>query len=370
MLAVSPGWLDDILLRAVSDSRLDELERKLAPDTLVRLIKSSGTTGVPKVMGMTQRVQQSVIRKLLTAAPDWVTGHVDYLCLYNFAVRASHSRAMLTLQRGGTIHLTAVEVLWNLLAAGIGNYVMFVVGDLERFVRTAPPNPGPFRLYLDVIGAAAPPRLRQQVRATLTEHLVITYSSNETNRISLVDDDNVGTLYPGVRIKIVDDQGAPVPLGQTGLIRVKTDTMTDGYRNAPDLNHAAFVNGWFQTNDVGFQPSKDKLVVLGRDDDMLNIGGLKIAPGPIEQCLKAINGVHDALVTSIDHSTETHAMLIAVEPDPGADLTALRLLITPMFQSQIGFFHLALLPVFPRTDTGKIRREAVKDLYRRQAQNL
>jgi acyl-coenzyme A synthetase/AMP-(fatty) acid ligase len=58
--------------------------------------------------------------------------------------------------------------------------------------------------------------------------------------------------------------------------------------------------------------------VLGRNDDMLNIGGVKIAPGPIEQWLKAINGVRDALVTGIDDHLQTRIMLVAIETAPNA----------------------------------------------------
>jgi len=44
-------------------------------------------------------------------------------------------------------------------------------------------------------------------------------------------------------------------------------------------------------NDVGFQPEPGKLVVLGRADDILNIGGEKISPYPIESALNAIDGL-------------------------------------------------------------------------------
>jgi acyl-coenzyme A synthetase/AMP-(fatty) acid ligase len=370
LIVMPPDWLTDIANRAVRARGLDELERDLEPDALVRLIKSSGTTGVPKVMRMTHRVQQGVIRNTLLYAPSWVKSHPDYLCVYNFAVRAAHSRTLLTLQSGGTVHFTGADVLWDMIAAGTGNYLLFVTGDLERFVRTMPHGGGPFPLYLDVIGAEVPVRLRQEIRAKLTEHIMVTYSSNEVNRISVVGENNVGTLFPGVRIRIVDERGGLLPMGQRGLIRIQSDTMTDGYVNAPELTREVFVDGWFHTSDFGFQPSRRKLVVLGRDDDMLNIGGLKIAPGPIEQRLKAIDGVQDALVTGIDDHLQTRVLLVAVEMAPHADPAILAQLITPIVRAHVTFFQLAVLPEFPRTETGKIRREGVKELYRRQSQTL
>jgi acyl-coenzyme A synthetase/AMP-(fatty) acid ligase len=371
MLSMPRDWLQAILGWPVTDRGWGALERDPDPDFRVRLIKSSGTTGVPKVMGMTHRVQQGVIEKILLHAPPFVLAHPDFLCLYNFAVRAAHARVLLTLQQGGTVQFTGANVIWDQLASGIGNYAMFVAGDLERLVRTVRHGSGPFAsLYLEVIGAAVPPQLRQAVQARVTPHIMVTYSSNETNRIAVVEADNVGTLFPDVRVKIVDPQGETVPLGQKGVIHVRTDTMTDGYIDAPALTRAAFVGGWFRTGDIGFQPEAGKLVVLGRDDDMLNIGGVKIAPGPIEQHLKSIDGVRDALVTSIDDHFLTRVMLVAVEIAPQANPAEVTRRITPILRTQVPHFQLLLLPALPRTETGKIRRDAVAALYRQRGQSL
>ena len=367
-------WFETILAavpaRPAENGQFDVLEHEPSPEAVVRIIKSSGTIGTPKVMGMTYRVQQGIIRKTVLYAPPFVQSHPDFLCLYNFGVRASHARALFTLQRGGTIHLTGADVVWNLIAAGVGNFVLFVAGDLERFVRTAPYGRGASELYVYVIGAEVPRRLREETRTRVSGHFVATYSSNEVNLVSLVDDDNVGTLVPGVNVRIIDEHGRRAKPGQAGLIHIRSDTMTDGYINAPDATRTVFVDGWFRSSDRGFQPAPGKLVVLGRDDDMLNIGGVKIAPGPIEQRLRAIDGVRDALVTTIDDHLSTRIMLVAAETEPNADPTDLTEVIAPIVRAFVTYFQLIFLPAFPRTETGKVRREAVKDLYRHQAQRL
>ena len=122
-----------------------------------------------------------------------------------------------------------------------------------------------------------------------------------------------------------------------------------------------------------FEPEAGKLVVLGRDDDMLNIGGVKIAPGPIEQHLKSIDGVRDALVTSIDDHLLTRVMLVAVETEPQVDPAELTRRIMPILRTQVTHFQIMLLPALPRTETGetgKIRRDAVAALYRQRGQSL
>jgi len=369
-LTMPERWLEQIVGRPVRERRFAELEAEPVPNALVRLIKSSGTTGAPKVMGMTHRVQQAVIGKTLFGMPAWLRAHPDYLCLYGFTVRAAHTRALLTLQCGGTIHLTAADALWAQISRGTGNYALFVSGDLERFVRSVPFGQAPPSLYLDVIGSAVPPQLHEQVRAKLTEHLVVSYSSNEVNRVSVVDADNVGTLFPDVRVRIVDERGAVLPIGQTGAIQVRSDTMTDGYIGALELTRTAFVDGWFVTGDVGFQPSTGTLVVLGRADAMLNVGGVKVAPGPIEARLKAIEGVADALVTSVDDVLQTRVLLVAVESDGSIDPTGLRAAVSAVVRAQVASFELLVLPALPRTETGKVRVAAVRALYRQRTQVL
>ncbi|HVY14363.1 MAG TPA: class I adenylate-forming enzyme family protein, partial [Rhodopila sp.] len=356
-----------ILDHAGEERPLDALVHRPRPEALVRLIKSSGTTGLPKVMGMTFRVQQLTLRKNLMDAAPHVLPRPHYLCIYNFSVRGCHSRALLTLQLGGTVYLTGGSAAGEMIAAGVGTYALFLTGDLERFVRW--PNRDLFNpgLHIDVIGSAVSARLRQAVETQITPHLTVTYGANEVHHISVVDADNVGRLFPDVRVRIVDDAGKQVAPGETGLIHIRSDTMADGYIDAPALTRAAFVKGWYLTNDIGYQPTPETLVVLGRADAMLNIGGVKIAPDPIEARLKAIPGVRDALVTSIDDMLDTNVMLVAVETEParpGHDLAAQ---VGTIVMSYVASFQFLALAAFPRTETGKIRREEVKALYRERA---
>ncbi len=358
-------WLVTALLAPVADDRLAVLAIPPDPDSLVRLIKSSGTTGKPKIMGMTYRVQQRSIRNNLLHAADHIGPRPNYLCLYHFSIRGCHSRALLTLQLGGTIHFAAMEAAPDIIAAGAVNYALFVTGDLEKFVRHAPLNDGPFDIHVDVIGAAVSPRLRQEAERKFSRRLLVTYGTNEVHHISAVDVNNVGTLFPGVRVIITDASGAQLPFGQTGLIRIRSDTMTDGYIGAPDLTAAAFIDGWSHTNELGFQPSPETLVVLGRSDDMLNVGGMKVAPGPVVEQIKAIEGILDAMVGITVDRSGCDALLIAVETGLDGGPPDLQGLIGSIIQQFASAFVLLPLPVFPRTETGKIRQEAIHEAYRR-----
>jgi acyl-CoA synthetase (AMP-forming)/AMP-acid ligase II len=364
---MTPDWVSRVFRRAEDGGPRERLQRPVSPDAVLRLMKSSGTTGVPKVMGMTHALLQRQIDKLLRHVAVPITAHPDFLCLYNFSPRATYTRCALTLQRGGTIRFSGADVLWENIVAGIGNYVLFTSGDLERFIRAIPYGRGPFNIHIDVMGGSVSPRLRQETRDKITGDFQVNYSSNETHHISRVGDDEVGTLYDDVQVRIVDDRGKRVPLGQSGSIQVKTGTMIDGYVGDAALDQAAFIDGWYHTNDFGYQPSRRTLIVIGRSDDMLNLGGVKIAPGPIEADLRTIDGVSDALVTALDDQLVTSVMLVAIELQPGADRARVATLIRELLRGHVAYAELLLLSELPRTDTGKIQRATVKDLYRQQA---
>jgi len=363
VFVLTHDWLVQVLRAPVDDDQFGALTQQIDPDSLVRLIKSSGTTGAPKVMGMTYRVQQRTIRNNLLHAAAHVGLRPMFLCCYPFSLRGAHSRALLTLQLGGTIHFAAMEAAAEVIMAGEINYALFVTGDLEKFVLIPSLKGGPFAVHLDVIGAAVPARLLRETGRILSERILVTYGANEVHHISAVGVDGVGTLFPGVGAMIVDERGAAVPPGETGLIRVRSDTMTDGYLDAPALTAAAFLDGWYHTNDLGFQPSPGTLVVLGRADGMLNVGGMKVPPGPVEEQIKAVDGLLDAVVTNVVNAKGIEVLLVAVETGSGSDRSGLEAAINPIIQRYASRYVLLALAEFPRTETRKIRLDAVRAAY-------
>jgi acyl-coenzyme A synthetase/AMP-(fatty) acid ligase len=348
---------------------LAPLEQPADPEALVRLIRSSGTTGMPKVMSMTHRVQdRSLANNLLHAAAN-ILPRPHFLCLYPFSVRGSHSRAMLTLRLGGTVQFTGLDLLSTVLDAGIGTYALFLSGEVERLLRTQPIRRRP-DLHIDIIGSAIPARLRAEIGARLTERIVVTYGANEVHHVSLVDAENVGTLFPGVKARITDPAGALASPGESGLIWLRTNTMTEAYVGAPELTQRTFVDGWYRTDDIGYQPTTDTLVVLGRADGMLNVGGLKLAPDPIVERLRDIPGIEDALVTKFDDNLETGAVLIALQAREGVVSAPIAEQVDAVLRPHVRFYHLLWTTSLPRTATGKVQPAAVRELYRERSARL
>ena len=353
-------------LPAASADALSRLDHPPPPDGIVGIVRTSGTTGAPKAITLSQGRQQRMVIMHLARMTGDILPHPTSLCLYGLAVRAVNLRVLGVLQHGGTVLFAQEDHAPALLAGGIVNHAMFAVGDIARLVHRCAPPPAGHVLHVELFGAGTSRDLRRLIGQRLTDRLSTRYSANETGLIADTDADDVGTLADGVTIRIVDETGADRPLGEPGMIQARTTTMVESYLGDPALTAAAFVDGWYRTNDIGYQPAPGKLVVLGRADDVLNIGGVKVPPGALEDALRRIPGVRDAVVMSIDRPDHTTTLLVAIEMAGEHAQAGLRDSVSAILSRHVRHFEIMPLPWFPRTETGKVRRQDIKAAFLRR----
>jgi long-chain acyl-CoA synthetase len=85
---------------------------------------------------------------------------------------------------------------------------------------------------------------------------------------------SVGLPLPGLQIEIVDEE-----------LRLKGDTVMLGYWRNPEATANVLRDGWLYTRDLGYQDSDGYIYILGRRDDLINIGGAKVYPQEVENVL-------------------------------------------------------------------------------------
>jgi acyl-CoA synthetase (AMP-forming)/AMP-acid ligase II len=106
--------------------------------------------------------------------------------------------------------------------------------------------------------------------------------------------------------------GVEMTEGGIGQIAVKSSTMIQGYYKNDAATARQFGDGYFLTGDIGRLLPSRKLQLLGRCDDVLNLGGLKLPPDSIEAKLKSVDGVIDVAATSIFSDQSIGDLCIAV----------------------------------------------------------
>lgn len=326
------------------------------PGTAVRISRTSGTTGAGKFMVKPRSYYDETL-----PIYDWclkpVDGDYTYLCFYSPSVGGVFFDLVRALRFGNRIvfatGLADILGLEDLRSA----YAFLLLRDAETLAGACRDLGRNLDLhYIDITGAAVPRALYALFEAHLTGDVRNVYSSNETGCIAAMSAAGPGRVCPDVEIRIVDDAGAPVAPGQVGRILVRSPAVISSYLWDEALNLEHFQDGWLRMNDLGRVPEPGQLEVLGRVDDMLNIGGEKIAPYPIEQRLRAIEGVSDAVVLRIENDNGVGRLCVLLErPEPGED-EPLRQAAAQVMAAYTRSFELRLEVAFPRTETGKVRR--------------
>ncbi|MBK7989499.1 MAG: AMP-binding protein [Comamonadaceae bacterium] len=132
-----------------------------------------------------------------------------------------------------------------------------------------------------------------------------------------------GLPLPGTDIKLLDDAGVEVALGQSGEVCAKGPQVMRGYWNQPEANAAAFTpDGYFRTGDVGVITPEGFLKIVDRKKDMVLVSGFNVYPNEIEAVATACPGVAECACVGVPDDKTGEAVKLFVVKAPGAALTA------------------------------------------------
>ena len=128
-----------------------------------------------------------------------------------------------------------------------------------------------------------------------TEHRAVVVEDGALGATPLVSS---GRLLPGCSVRIVAEDGAPLPEGHVGEILVASDCLFEGYFNRPGLTTEVLRDGWYRTGDLGFL-YEGELFVVGRKKDLLIIGGENLYPQDLEELVASHSSIHDGRVVAM-----------------------------------------------------------------------
>ena len=121
-----------------------------------------------------------------------------------------------------------------------------------------------------------------------------------------------------VELRILDDAGSPVKVGEAGEIVCRSPLATHGYYKNPEATNASFRDGWFYTGDLGYFDEEGYLFVAGRKKDMVKSGGISIYPLEIESVLYGHADVLEAAVIGVPDPQWGEAVKAVIVLKPGA----------------------------------------------------
>jgi acyl-coenzyme A synthetase/AMP-(fatty) acid ligase len=201
------------------------------------------------------------------------------------------------------------------------------------------------------------------------DHLYNIYGSTEVAYASIADPvdlreapDSAGKPPYGTEVKILDDDGKPVPDGESGRIFVGNSLLFEGYTGG---GHKEVVDGLMSSGDVGKFGEDGRLYVEGRDDEMIVSGGENVFPKEVEDCLARHDSVVEVAAIGVDDDEFGKRLKAFVVVGNGADGSEDEL--KDWVKQNLARYkvprEIVFLDELPRNSTGKIlkRELAEKD---------
>lgn len=343
------------------------------PDHVVCLPYSSGTTGLPKGVMLTQR---------------------------NLVVNADQSLALARVTRGERtvaflpfFHIYGLQVLMNIYLAAGGALVTMPRFDLEMFLTLCqshrakrlwivPPvalalakHPMVERFDLssvEQINSAAAPLgadVAEAMAARLGTSATQGYGMTELSPVSHVTPPGMGRkgasglTIPNTETRIVDPATlADVPEGADGEIWVRGPQVMKGYLNNPAATAATITqDGWLRTGDIGHVDADGYLFITDRLKELIKVKGFQVAPAELEALLLTHPAITDVAVIGVPDPDAGEVPMAFVTGANPPTLEQVQAFLAPQVAHYKQIRHLHIIDAIPKSASGKILRRMLRD---------
>lgn len=284
-----------------------------ALDDLVNIQYTSGTTGFPKGCMLTHKYWL----QLGQAASNYVSISDDDrdLCAQPFYYMDAQWNTVLCLMHG--IALVVMRRFsssrhWK-VCKEYGVTFFYCIGTMPIYLAGMPDDPENEQQHKlrGVICSGIYPQLHQYFETRWGVPWREAFGMTETGvdlMMPLEDVDCVGSGAMGVPIpskeaRVVDENGAVLPTGQTGQLVVRGEPMMLGYWNKPEATAETIKDGWLYTGDLAYQDEKGYFHWVARIKDMVRRGGENISSSEVESILVEHPGVKVAAVVPVPDPT-------------------------------------------------------------------
>jgi acyl-CoA synthetase (AMP-forming)/AMP-acid ligase II len=345
---------------------------KIHGSDLCRLILTSGTSSTPKAVALSHELLASRMARHSTFGNRMANCSRIYS---DVPVSSSLGFQFLiyTLSRGGTA-LFPGENFESTLRAMEDYKIQCLIGapgGFETLLRWFDTMPS-YQSSVEVIfcgGDVLSRSLSDRLRSRICSHLIAAYGSTEASMSAVAHAHEianvpraVGFVTPGVIIQIVDSSGTLLPVEHEGQIRIRSEFAVDGYFGNPEESRKAFRNGWFYPGDLGTLKANGLLVITGREQAVLNLGGDKISPETIETILAQYQGVIEAAAIAMPNAYGNNEIWAVVVSQEKLDEQALRMHCDARIPRPFAPIKYLFFDRLPHNEMGKIDRRRVQEM--------
>ncbi|MBK6787531.1 MAG: AMP-binding protein [Rubrivivax sp.] len=340
------------------------------PDDDLFLVPTSGSSGQPKVARLTHRAVLGAAAALTERLPfgpqdRWILtlplSHVGGLSVVARCLCARHAIVL--------VPRFSEDAVWTAMARDGGTRLSAVPAIADRLLH-ADRHGQLARLSLMMLGGQAAPLALRRALAEAGVPAVASYGLTESCAAATCESPaeagrllpGCGTALRGVAVSIAGDDGAVLPAGTPGRIRLAGPALLAGYAGQPGVTVLDSA-GRLATGDLGWLDDAGRLHVQGRRAEVIVTGGEKVVPGVVEAALREHAGVRDAVVFGRSDARWGAIVCAAVEgPAALHDDATLPALLATLLPPWARPRQLAVFEALPRLNTGKVDRLGTPEL--------
>ncbi len=375
-----PGWpLLQIDRVSIFPNDLRQTERLLAQDEAASyhaladmpwfVVLSSGSTGVPKGVALTQAQAWARIGQSLLPWTDSTR-----VLPYDLAIGAGLFPALRTLAAGGTVIITEDTDF----KAG---FALFATRHRATHVMSSPWMAAqlleqlseaklamPTVEYLWIAGGHCARRVLEGLMERATPNVWVKYASAETGVVAaaparelLATPGLSGRLGSWIEADVVDEAGQALPVAQTGLLRFRAAGWPTAYAVAQDNEEAAFRDGWYHSKDYGRVLPNGYLIVEGRAEGLVNWAGMRVQAEYFEDLLCARLALKECAVFSLLNADGDSKLAVALLEQDAAKCEQVWPALMAHFSAVINDTCMVfVVPRIERTPMGKVARRQLQ----------
>ncbi|KAI8377412.1 uncharacterized protein BYT42DRAFT_343638 [Radiomyces spectabilis] len=344
------------------------------PDDVALLLHTSGTTGRPKGVPLTQ-LNLATSMKNIVGTYELSPRDRTMLVMPLFHVHGLLCGLLATLLSGGGVVIPekfSASHFWRDFGENQCNWYTAVPTIHQILLRNPPKQVPKIRFIRSCSSSLAPATfhaIEQHFNAPVLEAYAMTEASHQmtSNPLPKYGPHKPGSvgLGQGVEVVILDEAGNPV---EEGEVCIRGANVTKGYLNNPEATAKSFTkDGYFRTGDQGKKDKDGYLVLTGRIKELINRGGEKISPLELDAALLSHPKVAEAVSFAVPdemYGQEVHAAVVLKEK---GDPKAIERELQEFCQTKMAKFkvpkRIYVTETMPKTATGKIQRRVVSQTF-------
>ncbi|MCX2719875.1 AMP-binding protein [Lentiprolixibacter aurantiacus] len=309
-----PVFSEDDLAEIIKKGANPVWEEEFDPDKIAEIIFTSGSTGKPKGVMLSHKNlmanTESIVAYLKLTEADIMGVVLPFFYCYGLSLLHTHLRV------GGSIVLNNSFIFLGSVIndlkkyrctgfAGVPSHFQVLLKKSKTFKTTDFPD---LRYVTQAGGKLHAVFIDEFARAFPNVDFYVMYGQTEaTARLTYLEPNmigmrshSIGKAIPGVEIKIVGKDGQEVGVQEEGELVARGDNIMSGYFRDLENTKQTIKDGWLYTGDIAIRDEEGYLYIVGRQKEIIKVGGKRISPKEIEAVILSVSNVIDCTVQGIE----------------------------------------------------------------------